>query len=304
MLLRNSRALNFSNSTGLSLLFIVLQCIILPRVLFHPAEQLENLEGAEQWSWLGACGKPSTYPPAPRQSGAADATYQGHPGVKVTQEQGCVSCVCRECQPSTAYRQSPSQAWQLFQLSGMCWRWNWLILNKGRQKSSAFASQTFLLQGSSVAGLGDLLGRWRYLHSWGFIPQCQEPWALSKFSVIRQACYWPHCPHQWHSWLRDGHSGSWGTFAFGTLGSNSLLNIAVMGATGRRLFNFVTVNRKESTAKKLRIMFYSKDLLKPESPGDSLSKALRNYLEEVREESGYIVLQHRPGSPRASNDYC
>ena len=77
-----------------------------------------------------------------------------------------------------------------------------------------------------------------------------------------------------------------------------------MGATGRRLFNFVTVNRKESTAKKLRIMFYSKDLLKPESPRDSLSKALRNYLEEVREESGYIVLQHRPGSPRASNDYC
>ena len=46
--LRNSRALNFSNSTGLSLLFIVLQCIILPRVPFHPAEQLENLEGAEQ----------------------------------------------------------------------------------------------------------------------------------------------------------------------------------------------------------------------------------------------------------------
>ena len=48
MLLRNSRALNFSNSIGLSLLFIVLLCIILPRVLVHPAEQLENLEGAEQ----------------------------------------------------------------------------------------------------------------------------------------------------------------------------------------------------------------------------------------------------------------
>lgn len=83
--------------------------------------------------------------------------------------------VCRERQPSTVRRQSPSQAWQLFQLVGTCWRWNWLILNKGRQKSPAFASQTFLLQGLSVAGSRDLLGRWRYLHSWGFTPQCQEP---------------------------------------------------------------------------------------------------------------------------------
>ena len=48
VLLRNSRALNFSNSTGLSLLFIVPLFIILSRALFHPAEQLENLEGAEQ----------------------------------------------------------------------------------------------------------------------------------------------------------------------------------------------------------------------------------------------------------------
>lgn len=87
-LLRNSRAVNFSNSAGSSLLFIMLWCIILLWVLLHFAEQLKNLRSAEERRVvkLTMCLQESvqyTHLLPGRPSGAADSTLQGHPGARL-----------------------------------------------------------------------------------------------------------------------------------------------------------------------------------------------------------------------------